>query len=178
MAKIYTLLKGADAGALVFARGDGADAYTPSVTFDRDGNVGIGTISPDALLQVEGGGLLVGAGSSPGANNVTVVGLTASGTLSITTSALFNYVTDERVAIFSGGKYLTNSVTTVTELGYISGLTSAAQTQINLRVREPQYGTQDPNFAGATGDDDGQMFVNTSTGARWWWYATGAVWLP
>ena len=40
--------------------------------------------------------------------------------------------TASRVAIFNSGQYLTNSTVTDTELGYVSGVTSAIQTQFNL----------------------------------------------
>ena len=60
-AKIYTILRNNDKAELVFARGDGADGYTESMTIDEDGNVGIGTISPGALLSL-----------APGASNTLV----------------------------------------------------------------------------------------------------------
>lgn len=148
------------------------------LTILTSGEVGIGTTSPDALLQVEGGGVLIGAGSNPGSNNLRVVGSTTTGTLVVTTSSTHSYATASTAAVFDADKKLVSSVTTLAELAFVSGVTSALQTQLNARVREPVYVAGDPNFLGTVGDDDGQAAVNTATGGRWHWYAAGAYWLP
>lgn len=146
-------------------------------TFKTDGVVGINSATPLATLSVNGSGH-IGGDSDPGDNNLLVDGLTTTATLSVATSAYFDYATDNRVAAFTGGKFLTASTITTTELGHLSGVTSSIQNQLNARVREPQEGTGDPNFLGLTGDDNGQMYVNTTTGEKWTWYATGSFWLP
>lgn len=141
------------------------------------GKVGIGTTTPLAKLSINGGAH-VGGDSDPGDNNLTVDGLTTTDTLTITTTSTHSYATASTVATFNASKQLVSSAVTTTELGYLTGVTSAVQTQLNARVREPKYGAGDPNFLGTSGDDDGQMFVNTDTGERWFYYQTGTTWLP
>jgi len=96
----------------------------------------------------------------------------------VTGNATFSVVTASRAAVFDGSKVLGSSATTATELGYLSGVTSSVQTQLDARVREPKYAAGDPNSLGTTGDDDGQMFMDTETGNRWFWYAALSTWLP
>jgi hypothetical protein len=144
---------------------------------NEGGNVGIGTTGPLAKLAINGG-VNVGADADPGDNNLTVVGLTTTGTLVVTTSSTHSYATASTVAVFDGSKNLVSSAVTTTELDYVDGVTSSIQTQLDARVREPQYGTGDPNFDGVVGADDGQMFFNTDTGARWFWRASVSEWTP
>lgn len=150
---------------------------TTGIIINSSGNVGVGTSGGLGTFSVNGG-VHIGGDSDAGDNNLTVDGLTTTATLTVTGNATFSNTTASRAAALNASKVLVSADTTLTELNYVSGVTSAIQTQLNVRVREPQYGTSDPNFAGATGDDDGQMFVNTSTGERWFWYATGSYWLP
>lgn len=164
-----------DAGSQVALSLDGTTA-TPQMTWQ--GNVGIGTTTPLAALVVDGKGFHVGGDSDPGVNNATIDGLTTTATLIASTSARFDYVTAERVAIFTATKYLDSSSVTTTELGYVSGVTSAIQTQLNNRVQSPLYAAGDPNFLGTVGTADGQLFMNTATGEKWHWYAAGAYWTP
>lgn len=156
---------------------DGAGGGTDTVVFRGDGTVGIGTLTPAAALVVDGKGFHVGGDSDPGVNNATIDGLTLTATLSVTTSALFNYATDETVAVFKDGKFLKSSGVTTTTLAFLDA-TSSIQTQLNVRARTPKYGAGDPNFLAETGDGDGQMYYNTATGEKWHWYAAGGYWTP
>ena len=54
--------------------------------------------------------------------------------LNISTSQTNDYVTASRAAVFNSAKQLTNSPVTETELGYVSGVTSALQTQLDAKV--------------------------------------------
>ena len=174
-------------GGIEYDHGTGSGGTADSMHFrtasalrmsiNSSGYVGIGTTSPLAELSINGGAH-VGGDSDPGDNNLTVDGLTTTDTLTITTTSTHSYATASTVATFNASKQLVSSAVTTTELGYLTGVTSAVQTQLNARVREPKYGAGDPNFLGTSGDDDGQMFVNTDTGERWFYYQSGTTWLP
>lgn len=61
------------------------------------------------------------------ATNLSTQGLT------VNTNLTLSHLTASRVAILNGSQQLTNSATTDTELGYVSGVTSAIQTQLNAK---------------------------------------------
>lgn len=63
------------------------------------------------------GGALSGVTTIDASGNVTLAGLTAS-----------------RAVVTDGSKVLTSSATTATEIGYVSGVTSAIQTQVNTKA--------------------------------------------
>jgi len=187
-ASIQVVLNGSGAttaqGTMQFYTRDSGGLFNPRMTILSGGDVGIGTPTPSAKLAVNGGAH-VGGDSDPGDNNLLVDGtvtstgqLNASSTMVVTGNATFSVVTASRAAVFDGSKVLGSSATTATELGYLSGVTSSVQTQLDARVREPKYAAGDPNSLGTTGDDDGQMFMDTDTGNRWFWYAALATWLP
>ena len=85
----------------------------------------------------------------------------------------YNPADSSRVAVFDSSKLLTTSSVTTTELSYLSGVTSAVQTQIDTKVKKPIYGTGNPNALGTVGTD-GQAYNNTDTGQQWtYWVGYG-----
>ena len=87
------------------------------VTLTNTGNIFVG----------DGAGLTgVGIATSGGlATNATIYGLT------INTGSTNNALTGSRAMVTDANKGIISSATTATELGYVSGVTSALQTQIN-----------------------------------------------
>ena len=82
-------------------------------------------------------------GNSTGANNIV-----------ISTGAHINFTdpTPSTVAVFSGTLQLTNANTTITEINYVSGVTSAIQTQLNSKA--PNILTGYVQGAGTVGATD------------------------
>ena len=119
-----------------------------------------------------------GTGNVSVSTDLSVTGLTTTATLTVTGNATFSNTTASRAAALDASKVLVSADTTLAELNYVSGVTSAIQTQLDARTREPKYGAGNPNDLGTTGDDDGQMFMNTDTGERWWYYTSLSTWLP
>ena len=60
-------------------------------------------------------------------------------------------LTANRVMISNGSGDLAVSAVTTTELGYIDGVTSNVQTQLNAKQKKITYGTKNPS-GGSTGD--------------------------
>lgn len=56
------------------------------------------------------------------------------GTTTLSAGAIFSYATASTAAYFDSGKNLISSATTGTELNYVSGVTSAIQTQLNSKA--------------------------------------------
>lgn len=69
--------------------------------------------------------------SLAGSENLTNKTVTAG---TFATSATFSYGTASTVPYFDGSKNLVSSAVTPTELGYVSGVSSAIQTQMNLKA--------------------------------------------
>jgi hypothetical protein len=163
--------------------GDPVAAGTTRISITDLGAIGINTTTALARFAVNGGAH-IGGDSDPGDNNLTIDGATSTATLAVTSTsvftgtATFSSATASTAAVFDASKVLSSSVTTLAELAFVSGVTSSIQTQLNARQREPKYASGDPNTLGTTGDDDGQMFMDTATGNRWFWYATLSTWLP
>lgn len=82
-------------------------------------------------------------GTVTGGTNVS--GLFSASTLAGATVSLVTNtdLTASRVVVSDSAKRITNSVTTATELGYVSGVTSAIQTQIGTKAA-----TASPTFTG------------------------------
>lgn len=74
-----------------------------------------------------------------------------------TTSARFSYATATTVPYLDASKDLVSSAVTPTELGYVSGVTSALQTQIDAKV-----GAASPTFSGTV-----TMPSGTVTSSAW-----------
>lgn len=75
---------------------------------------------------------------------VTVPGtLTVTGVATLTSAPVLSALTVTTVPYISAGKVLTSSAVTPTELGFLSGVTSAIQTQLNAKAP-----TASPTFTG------------------------------
>ena len=144
------------------------NAGTPvtAVTITKTGMAGFGGFTAP-LASVATPSLHVGGESAPGDNNLLVDGTTESTGL-ITATASLNYpsATASTAAVWNGSKTLISSITTLTELSYVSGVTSAIQTQLDARSREPILGTGNPIADNETGYP-GQFYINTTTGDKW-----------
>lgn len=107
------------------------------------------------------------------------------------TSARFSYSTASRVPYLDANKDLVASSVTATELGYLSGVTSAIQTQLNAKgvgdFVGPASSTDNAilRFDGTTGklgqnsavtiaDTSGAMTFTASSGANIYWTTDGA----
>lgn len=132
-----------------------------------DGNVSIGSDSTGTRLAVVGGGFHVGSTSDPGSNNAKIDGtLENTGLITATASLTYPSATASTATVWDGASKLISSVTTLTELSYVSGVTSSIQTQINTKTSKPIYGTGNP-IALAVAGTDGQEYWNTVTGDKW-----------
>lgn len=129
-----------------FIDGTGVATYVPFFS-DTD------TLTTDAhfyynsttdILHVHGiagdatDGLLI---ESEGGTDIGILGAANTANATWYGSHNFNVVTASRVAQFSASKTLESSSVTTTELGYLSGVTSAIQTQLNTKVTGPASAT-------------------------------------
>lgn len=126
----------------------GVGAVTqPSYTIDGDGNTGWFTPSADVMNFV-----------TNGANRG---GYDSSGNWSL------NSATANRVPYFDASKNLVTSAVTDTELGFLSGVTSAVQTQLNAKVTGPASAVDSsiPAYDSTTGKlikDPAQFFIDST----------------
>ena len=96
----------------------------------------------------------------------------------------FDYATATTVPYFDASKNLISSAVTPTELGYLSGVTSAIQTQINGKMTNPMTTGGDVIYGGASGvptrlanGSAGQVLTsNGTTVAPSWQTPTGSGW--
>ena len=104
------------------------------VTLTNTGNIFVG----------DGAGLTgVGVTTSGGvATNATIYGLT------INTGSTNNALTGSRAMVTDANKGIISSATTATELGYVSGVTSALQTQIDAKAASATLGGYVTNLGG------------------------------
>jgi hypothetical protein len=84
--------------------------------------------------------------------NVSVNGSFFAPTVEATTAFLGSYATASRVAQFDGSKNIVSSSVTTTELGYLSGVTSAIQTQLGNKQASDATLTSLAAVAGVQGD--------------------------
>jgi len=78
----------------------------------------------------------------------------------ITGSVTLSSLTANTAVILDASKALASSATTSTELGYLSGVTSSIQTQLNAKA-----GTSSPSFTGTVGVDGRLVLSGTTIGA-------------
>ena len=104
------------------------------VTLTNTGNIFVG----------DGAGLTgVGVATSGGvATNATIYGLT------INTGSTNNALTGSRAMVTDANKGIVSSATTATELGFVSGVTSALQTQIDAKAATSTLGGYVTNLGG------------------------------
>lgn len=92
-----------------------------------------------------------------GASNVSVLGTFLSDSISTTNNINLNALTASRALVSDGSKYITNSAVTSTELGYVSGVTSAIQTQLNSKGASDNWtavGTTNSSLVGTATIND------------------------
>ena len=138
------------AGAVTANAGTNANTVSTLVKRDASGNFTAGTItatltgnaSSATVTEAQTNGTYSG-GTFTGATNVS--GLFSASTLAgATVSLLTNTdLTASRAIVSDSAQRITNSVTTATELGYVSGVTSAIQTQLGTKAP-----TASPTFTG------------------------------
>lgn len=98
-------------------------ALSADVTVTK-GDVGLGSVENTALS------------TWAGTTNITTLGTITTGTWSATAIALnkITAVTASRALVSDGSGFMSASAVTATELGYLSGVTSAIQTQLDART--------------------------------------------
>lgn len=171
-----TATVGDETGYLTFSTIN-AGALAEHVRISQTGTSGFGFTAALAKVAVNGG-VHIGGESNPGDNNLEVDGTSLlTGLITATASLTYPSATANTAVVWNGSKTLISSVTTLTELSYVSGVTGAIQTQLNLRVVKPIYGTADPNVAPVAGED-GQRYHNTSTGDSWTYWVGINSWQP
>ena len=107
--------------------------------------MGIATLTNTGNIFVGDGSGLTGVGmvTSGGlATNATIYGLT------INTGSTNNALTGSRAMVTDANKGIISSATTATELGYVSGVTSALQTQIDAKAATSTLGGYVTNLGG------------------------------
>ena len=107
--------------------------------------MGIATLTNTGNIFVGDGSGLTGVGmvTSGGlATNATIYGLT------INTGSTNNALTGSRAVVTDANKGIVSSATTATELGFVSGVTSALQTQINAKAATTTLGGYVTNLGG------------------------------
>ena len=107
--------------------------------------MGIATLTNTGNIFVGDGSGLTGVGmvTSGGlATNATIYGLT------INTGSTNNALTGSRAMVTDANKGIVSSATTATELGFVSGVTSALQTQIDAKAATTTLGGYVTNLGG------------------------------
>ena len=107
--------------------------------------MGIATLTNTGNIFVGDGSGLTGVGmvTSGGlATNATIYGLT------INTGSTNNALTGSRAMVTDANKGIISSATTATELGFVSGVTSALQTQIDAKAATTTLGGYVTNLGG------------------------------
>lgn len=126
----------------------------PHFTYDKTNDVlrvhKIAGDATDGLIIESANGTDVGLLGPANTANVTWYG-----------SHNYNTVTASRVAQFGASKTLESSTVTTTELGYVSGVTSAIQTQIDAKA--PQVGASDIEITDTTKG----LILKSPDGTRW-----------
>lgn len=113
-------------------------------------------------LSVAGNGTIVGTLTLTGGASLSStlsVGTTSTftGVATFTAAPIFSALTATTVPYLNGSKILTSSAVTPTELGYLSGVTSAVQTQIGTLF--PKAGVTDASSASA--GNVGEFVIST-----------------
>lgn len=67
-------------------------------------------------------------------NKITATAQTVTGAITYSANQTYSTATINTVAVFDGTKQLSSSAVSTTELGYVSGVTSGVQTQLNGKL--------------------------------------------
>lgn len=94
---------------------------------------------------------LVQLSTNPGSTSASTVPTSSALNQVYTLAKRTDGLTANRVMISNGSGDLAVSTVTTTELGYIDGVTSKVQTQLNAKQKKITYGTANPS-GGSTGD--------------------------
>jgi hypothetical protein len=124
------------AGDAVIFQGSGVKALKPNLYLLDSANVLTGTADPTSVAQSGGkGSLYLRQAAGDGELYLKKdAGSSTNWDLVQTTSGVA--LTASRAVASDASGYLTSSATTATELGYVNGVTSAIQTQLNGKVDE------------------------------------------
>jgi len=120
-------------------------------TFGSSPNVNGGTISGSTLT------LQPADGSNPG--GLTASTQTLGGVKTFSSAPIFSALSVSTVPYLDGSKSLTSSAVTPTELGYVSGVTSAIQTQLNAKQATVSFGA----FGSSPNSNGGGISAGTIT---------------
>ena len=159
------------------------------MVIDKSGNFGFNAPLPAATVQINGGIYAGSAAVDPGLGNIRASGnVTADGVVVATGGAtLHNYVyfpdlSPSLGVALDANRYLTNTISTLAELNFMSGVTTNVQTALNVRVLIPIIGTGDPTTTGAVAAGPGQFYIDSATMDTWLWYTNTvshvAFWKP
>lgn len=97
-----------------------------------------------------------------GQTSITTLGTITTGTWNATAIALnkITAVTASRALVSDGSGFISASATTATEIGYVSGVTSAIQTQLNAKQATITFGTGVETALGINVGSVGSIVVN------------------
>lgn len=162
------------AGDVTIATGGSPGGSTTQLQYNNAGSFGgiSGATTNGTSVTYTTGNLLVAdvkASSSAGVqilgNSGTVTALFGAGGSANSTfygGSKFDYATASTVPYFDASKNLISSSVTPTELGYLSGVTSAIQTQLNTKLQNNLGISGGTTYISGTGATDKTIFQTTS----------------
>lgn len=140
---------------------------TPRLTVGNTGNITLHPLTASTVPYLDGSKVLTSSAVTPtelgyvsGVTSAIQTQINAkapSASPTFTGSTTFSALTATTVPYLDGSKILTSSAVTPTELGYLSGVTSAIQTQINTKAP-----TASPTFTGDATFDTTTLFVDSA----------------
>ena len=121
-------------GTTLSATGSGTGTVTSvSGVVDRTTITGVATVNPTVDI----------AATYVGQNTITTLGTVSTGTWNATAIAVNKIaaITASRAVVSDGSGFISAATTTATEIGYVNGVTSAIQTQLNAKQATITFGT-------------------------------------
>lgn len=118
--------------------GSALSGYVPYTGATANVDIGHFSYIGDALKAFDTAGVLI---ESANGTDIGLLGVANTANVTWYGNHNFNTVTASRVAQFGASKTLESSTVTTTELGYLSGVTSAIQTQLNAKEPTITAGT-------------------------------------
>jgi len=140
-------------GTTLSATGGGTGTVTSvSGVADRTTITGVATVNPTVDI----------AATYVGQNTITTLGTIGTGTWNATAIALnkITALTVNRAVVSDGSGFISAATTTATEIGYVNGVTSAIQTQINGKQATITFGTGVQTALGVNVGTAGSVVVN------------------